>query len=135
MGEGIFTCGYLGVTPLMQQAVSSNDAFESLPKPFVQFACSMSAGLIASGLSHPADTIKTCMQGDIEKTTYNRAISGLKMIINRDGIGGLYRGFMWRYLRMGMTFFIFNMTMEPVSHALFPKSFGKDMTIEIREEE
>ena len=85
----------------------------------------MGAGLIASGLSHPADTIKTCMQGDIQKSTYNRAISGLRLIVNRDGIAGLYRGFMWRYLRMGMIFFIMNITMDPVSHALFPSSFDK----------
>jgi len=32
---------------------------------------------------------------------------------------------MWRYLRMGMIFFIMNVTMDPVSHALFPQAFDK----------
>ena len=122
--EGIFTCGYLGVTPLLNKEISKNDKFNSIPKPILQFGCSMSAGLIASGLSHPADTIKTVMQGDIQQTTYKRAISSLTYIVNRDGIQGLYRGFIWRYLRMGMTFFIFNLTMEPVSHLLFPHAFN-----------
>ena len=128
--EGIFTCGYLGMTPLLEQKISKNEAFASIPRPIVQFGCSMTAGLVASGLSHPADTIKTCMQGDIQQKTYTRAISGLRLIINRDGIQGLYRGFFWRYLRMGMTFFIFNLTMGPVSHTLFPdafKSSGNDL--------
>lgn len=122
--EGIFTCGYLGVTPLLEKKISNNEAFSSFPRPIVQFGCSMGAGFIASGLSHPADTIKTCMQGDIQQSTYTRAIAGLRLIISRDGIGGLYKGFLWRYLRMGMTFFIFNLTMEPVSHTLFPDVFN-----------
>ena len=37
----------------------SNESFSSFPRPIVQFGCSMSAGFVASGLSHPADTIKT----------------------------------------------------------------------------
>ena len=123
MREGIFTCGYLGVTPLLEAKISQNESIQVLPKPVIQFGCSMSAGLIASGLSHPADTIKTCMQGDIQQTTYTRAMNGLQLIIQRDGIAGLYRGFMWRYLRMGMTFFIFNLTMQPVSRTLFPDAF------------
>eukprot|EP01084_Bolivina_argentea_P110579 197408_1 len=119
--EGIFTCGYLGVTPLLERRVSQMDAFNGLPKPVVQFVCSMSAGLVASGLSHPADTIKTCMQGDIEQKTYTRALAGLRLIVARDGIAGLYRGYWWRYLRMGMIFFIFNVTMHPVSRIMFPQ--------------
>ena len=111
------------MTPLLEQKVSNNEAFSSIPRPIVQFGCSMTAGLVASGLSHPADTVKTCMQGDIQQNTYTRAISGIRLIINRDGIQGLYRGFFWRYLRIGMTFFIFNLTMGPVSHTFFPDSF------------
>ena len=30
----------------------------------------MCGGVVAASLSHPMDTIKTCMQGDIAKTTY-----------------------------------------------------------------
>ena len=88
----------------------------------------MAAGFVASGLSHPPDTIKTCMQGDIEQSTYTRAMSGLKLIVERDGVSGLYKGFKWRFLRMGMTFFIFNVTMEPVSHALFPSAFNRGIS-------
>eukprot|EP00483_Globobulimina_turgida_P006382 UN06392 len=121
--EGIFTCGYLGMTPLLSRKISQNERFNALPTPLVQFGCSMSAGFVASGLSHPADTIKTCMQGDIQRNTYTRAMAGLKLIVKRDGFAGLYRGFMWRYLRMGMTFFIFNLTMTPVANILFPQAF------------
>eukprot|EP01084_Bolivina_argentea_P180725 312222_1 len=121
--EGIFTCGYLGVTPLLEQKISQNETIQKLPKPLIQFGCAMTAGLIASGLSHPADTIKTCMQGDIQQNTYTRALAGLKYIVKRDGFTGLYKGFGWRYLRMGMTFFIFNVTMTPVAHKLFPSAF------------
>mmetsp|Transcript_18 Transcript_18/g.27 ORF Transcript_18/g.27 Transcript_18/m.27 type:complete len:285 (-) Transcript_18:168-1022(-) len=123
MREGIFTCGYLGVTPVLERKISQNEQLSFLPKPLVQFVCSMTAGFVASGLSHPADTIKTCMQGDIQQSTYTRMTSGLRLIIHRDGFGGLYKGFIWRYLRMGMTFFIFNLTMSPVSHVLFPSAF------------
>jgi len=128
MREGIYTCGYLGITPLLAQAVAQNENLQSLPAPAVQFGCSMFAGFVATGLSHPPDTVKTCMQGDIEQGTYTRALSALRVIIATDGVGGLYKGFKWRFLRMGMTFFIFNMTMEPVSHALFPNAFRRGVS-------
>eukprot|EP01083_Nonionella_stella_P057727 151429_1 len=107
--EGIFTCGYLGVTPVLEQMLKDNDKIRNsgIPMPILQFGCCMAAGLVASSLSHPADTVKTCMQGDIEQTTYTRALTSLNFIRKRDGIGGLYRGFMWRYGRMGLIFFIF----------------------------
>eukprot|EP00485_Elphidium_margaritaceum_P024505 CAMPEP_0202714196 /NCGR_PEP_ID=MMETSP1385-20130828/65823_1 /ASSEMBLY_ACC=CAM_ASM_000861 /TAXON_ID=933848 /ORGANISM="Elphidium margaritaceum" /LENGTH=286 /DNA_ID=CAMNT_0049374857 /DNA_START=44 /DNA_END=904 /DNA_ORIENTATION=+ len=124
--ESIFTCGYLGVTPVLQKKIESIAALQNLPTPVIQFGCAMSAGLIASGLSHPADTIKTCMQGDIEQSTYKRALSGLRLIIARDSISGLYKGFKWRYARMGMTFFIINLFMSPISHVLFPDAFAMD---------
>ena len=32
---------------------------------------SIASGLIAATLSHPLDTIKTCMQGDVERKRYH----------------------------------------------------------------
>ena len=78
--------------------------------------------------------IHNSMQGDIQQTTYKRALSGIRLIINRDGVQGLYRGFMWRYLRMGMIFFLLNLTMEPVSHTLFPTAFDKKEQDSLEEE-
>eukprot|EP00483_Globobulimina_turgida_P012323 UN12346 len=40
--EGIFTCGYLGVTPLLERKISQNERFNALPTPLVQFGCAMS---------------------------------------------------------------------------------------------
>ena len=39
MREGIYTCGYLGITPLLAQTVSQNESLKSLPTSVVQFGC------------------------------------------------------------------------------------------------
>ena len=51
----------LNSTPIQDQGWSAVSA---------KLGGSMAGGIIAASLSHPMDTCKTCMQGDIQKKTY-----------------------------------------------------------------
>ena len=39
-----------------------------------KFGGAVSSGVISATLSHPMDTVKTCMQGDIQRKTYGGCI-------------------------------------------------------------
>lgn len=123
--EAVFTCGYLGVTPLMEAFIVKNFVHEDTNKGVeyaMRFSASLISGFIASGLSHPADTVKTCMQGDIEQQVYTNVRSTFKIIADR-GYSHLYSGFGWRYSRMVMTFFIFNRAQQFIAPAMYPDKF------------
>ena len=64
MREGIFTMGYLGIEPMLEHYSNMDHKYAYLYK----FGCAMCSGFVAAILSHPFDTIKTCMQGDINKS-------------------------------------------------------------------
>ena len=56
-------------------------------------------GLFACYLTQPFDTIKTCMQGDIERVKFGSFTETAKKI-GEDGITAFYRGATFRYGRM-----------------------------------
>jgi hypothetical protein len=57
--EGLFTAGYLGLGPVLSERLR---AAYDLQKKVGDMAGATCAGVIAATLSHPLDTIKTCMQ-------------------------------------------------------------------------
>ena len=63
--------GYLGVMPVARQYVQDNykDSIGATPD-LARFSAAMMFTPFVSVLSHPPDTIKTCLQGDVEQTTY-----------------------------------------------------------------
>lgn len=57
--ESFFTAGYLGVSPWIQRTMS-NSGFD----PHVAgVAGALVSGIFSAALTHPLDTIKSCMQG------------------------------------------------------------------------
>ena len=68
--EALWTCGYLSIPPIVRSYLMENypDTFTSNEKARIPAA--LLGGLFACYLTHPFDTIKTCMQGDIERTAY-----------------------------------------------------------------
>lgn len=50
--------------------------------------------------THPFDTIKTCMQGDIEREVYGNFVQTARKIGSDSGLTGFYRGATFRYGRM-----------------------------------
>ena len=91
--EGLFTAGYLGMGPVFaEQLVNSY----GMSQGTANFAGAAGAGVIAASLSHPLDTIKTCMQGDIERATYTDFVGTTRTLLSQEGIGRFFNGWAFR---------------------------------------
>jgi len=66
--EGIYTAGYLGVAPVVREYLRAKfpDSLGKTEDSARTFGAIL-GGIFASSLSHPMDTAKTCMQGDVER--------------------------------------------------------------------
>ena len=60
--EGIFCCAYISLAPLLGQAFHNRS---SLGEGISTMAGALVAGTVAAVLTHPADTLKTRLQGDL----------------------------------------------------------------------
>lgn len=60
--EGIFCCAYISSAPLLGQVFHDRS---SLGEGFATMAGALVAGAVAAVLTHPADTLKTRLQGDV----------------------------------------------------------------------
>jgi hypothetical protein len=74
------------------------DTFDSQAKARVPAA--LLGGLFACYLTHPFDTVKTCMQGDIERIKFKGFADTAKVVYGESGFFGFYRGATFRYGRM-----------------------------------
>merc|ERR1712070_1196541 len=78
----------------------------TLSSGMADFLGAAGAGCIAATLSHPFDTIKTCMQGDIERKTYTTLQGTVAVLSQSGGIRSFFRGWSWRTSRMICAIFI-----------------------------
>ena len=64
--EGIYCGGYLGIMPVARRKIRESNPYGlGATEDTARLAATFIAGPICSFLSHPADTLKTCMQGDL----------------------------------------------------------------------
>ena len=98
--EGLWTCGYFSIPPIVRSTLMEYypDTFDTQAKARVPAA--LLGGLFACYLTHPFDTIKTCMQGDIERKTYKGFMHTARAVNLESGFVGFYRGATFRYGRM-----------------------------------
>lgn len=71
-------------------------------------------------LSHPFDTAKTCMQGDVEQVTYSSMRETFSKISKNGGVSALYRGIEFRFLRQVWQVWVLDLMREKLASALFP---------------
>lgn len=60
--DGLYTAGYLGVCPALQEQLQKLTVFEKAPPAVTFVIAGITAGISAAIVTHPADTIKTRMQ-------------------------------------------------------------------------
>ena len=65
--ESMFTMCMLGITPLIQTKLVDASGWE---KNKALAAGSLTGALLAGVITHPMDTIKSCMQGDMDRKKY-----------------------------------------------------------------
>jgi len=122
--EALWTCGYLSIPPLVRGYLMENhgDTFKTNAEARVPAA--LLGGLFACYLTQPFDTIKTCMQGDIERKTYGTFSNTAKKLYSESKIPGFYRGATFRYGRMVCAVFIMDTLKEMVGPFLYPNAYA-----------
>jgi Mitochondrial carrier protein len=121
--EALWTCGYLSIPPVVRRTL-----MESYPDQFpdnntARVPAALLGGLFACYLTHPFDTVKTCMQGDIERSTYGTFTQTAAHIYKENSIFGFYRGATFRYGRMVCAVFIMDYLKDTVGYMLYPEAF------------
>lgn len=103
--DAVYVGGMLGVTPMVQEQLERKHGQSSEVASLIASA----VGGVAGGmLSHPFDTIKTCMQGDIERKMYGGFASTVRALVAEGGYSRLMHGAMWRTINITATVYIAN---------------------------
>jgi len=120
--EGLWCCGYLSIPPIVRRNLREQfpDKFDSDAKARIPAA--LLGGAFACYLTHPFDTVKTCMQGDIERKTYGTFSETWKKI-GEEGVTAFYRGAAFRYGRMCCAVFMMDVLQAAVGPMLYPNAF------------
>jgi hypothetical protein len=121
--EALWTCGYLSIPPIVRRTLMTSypDTFDTNDKARVPAA--LLGGLFACYLTQPVDTIKTCMQGDIEREVYGSFTQTGKQIMADSGPTGFYRGATFRYGRMVCAVFIMDLLREKIGRVMYPGAY------------
>mmetsp|Transcript_18569 Transcript_18569/g.25553 ORF Transcript_18569/g.25553 Transcript_18569/m.25553 type:complete len:268 (-) Transcript_18569:111-914(-) len=121
--EALWTCGYLSIPPIVRGKLRENypETFDSDQKARVPAA--LLGGLFACYLTQPFDTIKTCMQGDIERKTFGTLTDTAKILYKESSIPGFYRGATFRYGRMVIAVGMLDYLQSAIGPILYPHAF------------
>mmetsp|Transcript_10414 Transcript_10414/g.12651 ORF Transcript_10414/g.12651 Transcript_10414/m.12651 type:complete len:285 (-) Transcript_10414:117-971(-) len=121
--ESLFTLSMLGLTPAIQ--------YELVNRFHMNKDASLAIGALTSSafattVTHPMDTIKTCMQGDMCKKQYTTIMQTANSLVKNHGIvDGLFKGINWRFLQISVGFFMINKLKEVVMPVIFQDKFDK----------
>lgn len=103
--DGIYVAGMLGVTPTLQSHLQNSKGYSEASAGLY---ASIVGGCLAAVISHPADLVKTCMQGDLEKSRFAGIRQTFAVLIAEGGVLRLYHGLMWRTINIVSTVYIAN---------------------------
>ena len=116
--EAMFTMSMLGVTPLIQEKLVASSGME---KNAALAAGSLTGALLAGVATHPLDTIKSCMQGDLGREKYDGIVQTGRSLATEYGVvQGLFKGLFWRVALISTTFFLVNTFKQQTVPLLFP---------------
>lgn len=108
MRESMYAAGYLGIAPLLRMELAKTDTFRDTPGAALAIS-GVTAGLLATVASHPADTIKTKMQAfpnNAEVPQYASFFSTMRTVVAQEGVGALFAGLAPRAFRVCGAVFI-----------------------------
>eukprot|EP00961_Rhodomonas_salina_P200943 2710813-Rhodomonas_salina.1 len=116
--ESLFTMAMLGATPVMQRELIERFKMD----PSVGLAVgSLLGAFFSATVTHPMDTIKTCMQGDVEQKKYTNIRGTGASLVQENGVKGLFKGLSWRIALIATTFFLVNKFKEGLAPVMFPE--------------
>jgi solute carrier family 25 carnitine/acylcarnitine transporter 20/29 len=97
--------GYLGLTPFLSRLFVENYKMNDFSSKII---ASTIAGLIAAPLSHPLDTMKTSMQGDVSQAKYTTMSDTYQKLLKEGGKRRFFNGLSFRTFRTIAGTFIIN---------------------------
>merc|ERR1711988_325290 len=113
----------MGMGPVFAKQLNERGV-EGKPANFLGAA---GAGVIAATLSHPLDTMKTCMQGDVEQTSYKSLRQTFSTLYTAEGgVARFFRGWSWRTSRMICAIFLLGQCKTQLGPSIFPKYYIKE---------
>ena len=99
--ESMFTMSMLGITPLIQQNLVEKSGMESNTALAIG---ALTGALFAGTITHPMDTIKTCMQGDLGQIKYKGIADTGQLLMEEYGVvQGLFKGLFFRVCLISTT--------------------------------
>ena len=104
--EGIYVAGMFGLTPVIGEYLTKNVKRLQKQAVLANALSACAAGVVAALLSHPMDTVKSCLQADLFGTTYTNILRTMAVILQDAGWGGLYVGVVPRTLMTVIAFYI-----------------------------
>ena len=121
--ESMFTMSMLGITPLIQQNLVEKSGVE---KNTALAAGALTGAIFAGTITHPMDTIKTCMQGDLGMVKYTDITSTGRLLAEEYGVmQGLFKGLSYRIALISTTFFLVNTFKQQLVPRMFPHTVDK----------
>mmetsp|Transcript_20689 Transcript_20689/g.42021 ORF Transcript_20689/g.42021 Transcript_20689/m.42021 type:complete len:275 (+) Transcript_20689:83-907(+) len=122
--ESLYTMAMLGVTPIMQRELVERFQMD----PSIGLAVgALSGAFFSATVTHPMDTIKTCMQGDVEQKKYTNIRGTGQALVSEFGVaGGLFKGLGWRISLIATTFFLVNKFKQGLVDVMFPEEEKKN---------
>merc|ERR1719198_1306509 len=107
----------LGIVPVLQREFVQR---YHLSDEIALAGGSLIGSCVAGTVSHPMDTIKTCMQGDVGQKKYKNITATARLLAAEYGVReGLFKGLSWRVALIGTTFFLVNKFKQVVTPVLF----------------
>ncbi len=122
--ESLFTLAMLGITPKIQSTLVESSGID---KHSALAAGALVGSFFAATLTHPMDTIKTCMQGDLGREKYTNVLGTGSKLASEYGVArGLFKGLIFRITLITTTFFLVNQWKQTLLPVMFPHAASKD---------
>jgi solute carrier family 25 carnitine/acylcarnitine transporter 20/29 len=119
--ESGFCVTMLAATPIIQEKIRVNYA-ETFGNDTALAIGSLASAFVGATATHPVDTIKTCMQGDLDRTKWTNAVRTGSILLAERGVAqGLFSGLSWRMALIATTFFLINKFKQDIAPKIFPK--------------
>ena len=115
MRESAYAAGYLGIVPATQKYLARN---YDMPAYQGDTIGALIGSSFCAFISHPLDTVKTCMQGDVEQATCD-SLKHLEFVSRKrvDFVPCIVD--MWRYGNIFPDFMMFNTLMRATATDIF----------------
>lgn len=107
--DAIYVGSMLGATPVIHRSLEDlTGGGSSSANILAVVGASMLGGTFGAVMSHPFDTVKTAMQGDVCQKTYGGTLETARTLMGDAGLGRLFSGVFWRTVNITMTVYIAN---------------------------